>query len=95
MQTAGAANTSIYGVFFVAVNKEEPRQGGVERGGGPAFKMKCRLGVHSGYNSCLLKQEENSGSATATFRDFYKSEIDEVAVQKHMAGRRLSDIHDL
>ena len=57
--------------------------------------MKCRLGVHSGYNSCLLKQEENSGSATATFRDFYKSEIDEVAVQKHMAGRRLSDIHDL
>ena len=27
------------------------------------------MGVHSGYNSCLLKQKENSGSVTATFRD--------------------------
>ena len=41
----------------------------------PASKMKCRrailseMGVHSGYNSFLLKQKENSGSVTATFRD--------------------------
>ena len=27
------------------------------------------MGVHSGYNSFLLKQKENSGSVTATFRD--------------------------
>ena len=57
---------------FVGVDKE-PRQGGVESGGGPASKMKCRrailseMGVH--YNSFLLKQKENSGRVTATFRD--------------------------
>ena len=46
-------------------------------GGGPpsALKSKCRrrflseMGVHSGYNSCLLKQKENSGRVTATFRE--------------------------
>ena len=27
------------------------------------------MGVHSGYNSFLLKQKENSGSVTATFRN--------------------------
>ena len=30
------------------------------------------MGVHSGYNSFLLKQKENSGSVTATFRDKMK-----------------------
>ena len=29
------------------------------------------MGVHSGYNSFLLKQKENSGSVTATFRDMF------------------------
>ena len=29
------------------------------------------MGVHSGYNSFLLKQKENPGSVTATFRDMH------------------------
>ena len=47
----------------------------------PPSKMKCRrailseIGVHSGYNSFLLKQKENSGSVTATFRDIYVNNI--------------------
>ena len=48
------------------------------KGGGappPASKRRCRepflneIGSSSGYNTFLLKQKENSGSVTATFRD--------------------------
>ena len=69
LQTGGADNTGIYSVLYLLAKTRARLE---LKGGGrppPRPRFLSEMGVHSGYNSFLLKQKENSGSVTATFRD--------------------------